>query len=259
MHIQRRDDGLLRIRRLDGPPHSSSRCRTENDSATTAGHTLAPTSRGRERFRCVQKPVTVSSRLLHDPPCCRRVPFRFKCIPFENEAGKIDFGTASLVVHVHTSFCRIYTSHAITYPRTETALHSPPRHPSGGGRIHLTSCSSRSCSISFRWGCEPARIWTVLAFVDGEAIVRQSRESSTARFRSPSWSTTPAPLVSPPLPHWSVPQVIDYWSHLNHPIAIWCVASLLWRLSTQFLRFKSCPRHHLTRNLTHLRSGYVRH
>ena len=82
----------------------------------------------------------------YDPQCCRRVSFHLKCTPYplllsmiddgpkKNEAGKIDFGTASLVVDVHTSFCRIYTSDAITYSRTETALYSPPSHPSGGRR-----------------------------------------------------------------------------------------------------------------------------
>jgi len=37
--------------------------------------------------------------------------------PKKNEAGEIDFGTVSLVVDGDTSFCRIYTSDAITYPR----------------------------------------------------------------------------------------------------------------------------------------------
>jgi len=54
----------------------------------------------------------------------------------ENEAGKIDFGTASPVGDVHTLFCRIYTPNAIAYPRTETTLHSLPGHPSGGIKTH---------------------------------------------------------------------------------------------------------------------------
>jgi len=68
--------------------------------------------------------------------------------PKKNEAGKIDFGTASLVVDVHTSFCRIYTSGSITYPRTETALNSPPRHPSGGRRTHLTCGCASECRVA---------------------------------------------------------------------------------------------------------------